>query len=323
MGGGITGQQRGGLLVRARIPQPVQQRGRGARVIERNMGGGPAHGADVSVEVERGVGEIGNSFWVATARGVLVELGSGPVQAAIVGGIAERGLVGGEGVICRCGPEAGGDLALPVGPAVLVEVVREPVQRPARGTGPAADQLFATDRGTVPGCAESDRAETDAGERAADAFGGHGGVGQGLLQPVLRQGVPFGVGQVSGCGCFQEVPRQSDARAQAASVHCRADQRRRSRRRVAVPGQQLGYTGQELDHLPVLRGRGGLGQPGISRLAELLQLLLGERGGHGDVVTGQQLPRLSMRIRVILGRPEGQGVPEPGPQRGQHQHRGA
>ena len=95
------------------------------------MGGGPAHGADVSAEVVRRVAEVENSAEVAAGGGVLVELGGVTVQAASVGGITQRGLVAGEGVACRCGPEAcRGELALPVLSAVLIEVIREPVQRP-------------------------------------------------------------------------------------------------------------------------------------------------------------------------------------------------
>ena len=109
--------------------------------------------------------------------------------------------------------------------------------------------------GAGSGCAGSGRARTDAGERPADALAGDGGVGQGLLQPVLAQGVPFGVGQVPGRGCFQEGLRQRRSHAQAAGIHRRVDQRRRGGRRVAVPGQQLGRPGQELDDLPVLRPR--------------------------------------------------------------------
>ena len=41
MGGGIAGQQRGGLLLRARLPQAVQQAGHAARVVEGGVGGGP------------------------------------------------------------------------------------------------------------------------------------------------------------------------------------------------------------------------------------------------------------------------------------------
>ena len=131
---------------------------------------------------------------------------------------------------------------------------------------------------------------------------GDGGVGQGLLQPVLAQGVPLGVGQVPGRGGFQEGLRQADPHAQAAGIHRRVDQRRRGGRRVAVPGQQLRRPGQELDHLPVPRRRGGQGQPRIPRLAELLQLRSGERGGHGDVMAGQQLPRLGVRVGAAAGR---------------------
>ena len=252
-----------------------------------------------------------------------MELGGVTVQAASVGGVTERGLVAGEGVVCRCGPEAcRGELALPVVPAVLIEVIREPVQRPARDAGLAVSQLLIAVPGAGSGGAGSGRAGTDAGERPADAFAGDGRVGQGLLQPVLAQGVPFGVGQVPGRGCFQEGLRQADPHAQAAGIHRRVDQRRRGGRRVAVPGQQLGRPGQELDDLPVLRRRGGLGQPRVPRLAELLQLRCGERGGHGDVVAGQQLPRLGMRIGAAR-RAGGQAVPELRPQRGQHQHRGA
>jgi hypothetical protein len=41
-------------------------------------------------------------------------------------------------------------------------------------------------------------------------------------------------------------------------------------------GQQLRRPGQELDHLPVLCSRGGQGQPGVRRPAELLQLRRGK-----------------------------------------------
>ena len=58
-----------------------------------------------------------------------------------------------------------------------------------------------------------------------------------------------------------------------------------------------------------------------ARPGELAHLRRGERGGHGDVVPGQQLPRLGVPV-VTAGRAGGQGVPEPGPHGGQHQHRG-
>ena len=110
MGGGITGQQRGGLFLRARLPQAVQQPGHSVRVVEGNAGGGalgqrgdllmrarplraaqqpghgvrivesdvgdgPAHRADVSAEVVRRVGEVRNRLEVAVGGGVFVELG--------------------------------------------------------------------------------------------------------------------------------------------------------------------------------------------------------------------------------------------------------
>ena len=42
VGGGIAAQQRGDLLLRARLPQPVQQPGHVARVVEGDVGGGIA-----------------------------------------------------------------------------------------------------------------------------------------------------------------------------------------------------------------------------------------------------------------------------------------
>ena len=89
---------------------------------------------------------------VAAGGGVLVELGGVTVQAAGVGGITERGLVAGEGVVGRRGPEAcRGDLALPVVPAVLVEVIREPVQRPARDAGRPSASCSSPSREPGPG----------------------------------------------------------------------------------------------------------------------------------------------------------------------------
>ena len=53
VGGGITGQQRGGLLLRARLPQAVQQLGHARRVVEGGVGGGPARGAGVRAQAGR------------------------------------------------------------------------------------------------------------------------------------------------------------------------------------------------------------------------------------------------------------------------------
>ena len=55
MGGGPA-SQRGGLLVRARLPQLAQQAGHGARVVEGDVGGGPVRGAGVRAQAGRGVG---------------------------------------------------------------------------------------------------------------------------------------------------------------------------------------------------------------------------------------------------------------------------
>ena len=177
--------------------------------------------------------------------------------------------------------------------------------------------------GWSPRCAggAAGRAGADAGQRPAGALARDGGVGQGLFQPVLAQGVPLGVGQVPRRGGFQEGLRQARSHAQAAGIHRGVDQRRRGGRGVAVPGQQLRRPGQELDHLPVRRRPGRQHQPRVCRPGELAHLRRGERGGHGDVVPGQQLPRLGVPV-VTAGRAGGQGVPELGPQRGQHQHRG-
>ena len=73
----------------------------------------PSARSERPAEVVRRVAEVVNSAEVAAGGGVFVELGCITVQAAIVGGVAERGLVAGQGVICRCGPEVGrGDLVL-------------------------------------------------------------------------------------------------------------------------------------------------------------------------------------------------------------------
>ena len=45
--------QRGGLLVRARLPQAVQQAGHAARVVEGGVGSGPVRGAGVRGQAGR------------------------------------------------------------------------------------------------------------------------------------------------------------------------------------------------------------------------------------------------------------------------------
>ena len=152
-------------------------------------------------------------------------------------------------------------------------------------------------------------------------FARDGGVGQGLFQPVLAEGVPLVVGQVSRRGGFQERLRQARSHPQPAGIHRRLDHRLGGGRGVAVPGQQLRRPGQELDHLPIRRRPGRQRHPRVCCPGELAHLHRGERGGHGDVVPGQQFPRLGMRIGAA-GRAGGQGVPKLGPHGGQDQHRG-
>ena len=126
------------------------------------MGGGPAQGADISAEVVRRVSEVENSVEVAAGSGVFVELGGVPVQAASMGGITEPGLVGGKGVACHRGPEGClGELAFAVSPAVLIQVIREPVQRHARDTGRAVSQLLTVVPGAGSGCAGAGPARSD------------------------------------------------------------------------------------------------------------------------------------------------------------------
>jgi hypothetical protein len=62
VGGGLTGQQRGGLLLRARLPQAVQQHGHAARIVEGDVGGGPADRRKWR-RADRGRGEAAVAGW--------------------------------------------------------------------------------------------------------------------------------------------------------------------------------------------------------------------------------------------------------------------
>ena len=105
VGGGVAGQQRGGLVVRARPPQVIQQVGHGARIVKGSADGSPVRGAGVRAQAGRGTAEVGGGSGATGCGGVLVQLGSGPVQAPGVGGVAEHGLVAGRGVCGGRGPE--------------------------------------------------------------------------------------------------------------------------------------------------------------------------------------------------------------------------
>src|SRR5256885_1541807 len=77
-------------LVRARLPQAVQQGGHAFRVVEGNVDGGPIRGAGIRAQAARTIADkVGGGAGVAGCGGVLVQLGSIPVQAAGVGGVAE------------------------------------------------------------------------------------------------------------------------------------------------------------------------------------------------------------------------------------------
>ena len=207
VGGRVPGQQRGGLLVRARLPQAVQQAGHAVRVIQGGVRGGPVRGAGVRAQAGRRIAEVEGGAEVTGCGGVLMQVGSVPVQAADVGSVTERGLVAGRGVRDGRGPELRReDLAGAVRPAMLVQVVREPVQRP-RDSSHAAGLVSAVAGGAA------GRAGADAGQWPAGALARDGGVGQGLFQPVLAQPVPLGLGQVPRRGSFQEGLRQARSHA--------------------------------------------------------------------------------------------------------------
>ena len=107
-----------------------------------------------------------------------IQLGGVAVEAAGAGGVTERGLVARLGVVGGCGPECRrGELIAAVAPAVLVEVVREPVHRPARDVRLPAAAV----RRAGPAAAGPGRAGADAGQGSGDAVAGGRGVGQGLL----------------------------------------------------------------------------------------------------------------------------------------------
>ena len=313
--GGIAGRQRGGLLVRARPPQAVQQHGHAARVAEGGVGGGPVRGAGVRAQAGRRIAEVEGGAEVTGCGGVLVQLGGVPVQAASVGGVAERGLVAGRGVRGGGGPELRrGDLAGAVRPAVLVQVVREPVQRPAAAAcwraGPPrwrAARLAGRGRMRVSG-------------PRTPCTGRRCRPGPVPASPrrgrPIRSSVRYPGAAASRKACGRPAPMPRRRASIAASIS------------AAAAGGALRYrassSGAPARNWITCPVRAPAGPPAPSarrRPGELAHLRRGERGGHGDVVPGQQLPRLRVPV-VPAGRAGGQGVPELRPQGGQHQHRG-
>ena len=97
MRGGVAGQQRGGLVVRARLPQRVQQPGDGERVVEGGVRGDPPCGFVVSgVQGVQAPDESGCCAGVAVGGGVLAQAGCVTEQAAVLGG-RRRGRAGRRG----------------------------------------------------------------------------------------------------------------------------------------------------------------------------------------------------------------------------------
>ena len=96
MRGRITGQQRGDLVRRARLPQAVQQAGDAVRVaeVEGDIRGDPLGGAVVArVEVVQEGDKVRGSVRVAASGGAFEELRGGPVEAASAGSGGEDGEV--------------------------------------------------------------------------------------------------------------------------------------------------------------------------------------------------------------------------------------
>ena len=127
VGGRVTGQQRGGLLVRARRPQAVQQAGHAARVVEGGVGGGPARqrgGLLVRARLPQAVQQPGHG-------GRVVEGGVGGGPAGQRGGLLVRArlpqavqeLVG-HAAACRPRPSAAGGprVGRPAAPAARREI---------------------------------------------------------------------------------------------------------------------------------------------------------------------------------------------------------
>ena len=129
----VAVQHRGDLAGGPHRAQRAQQAGHSARVVEIGVGGSPVGWAlIVGMQRVQEENEAGPRTGIAMGAGLLVQAGCVAVQAAVVGGVAELGLVGGRGVRGGGGPELGrGDLAGALRPAILVQIVREPVQRPA------------------------------------------------------------------------------------------------------------------------------------------------------------------------------------------------
>ena len=166
------------------------------------------------------------------------------------------------------------------------------------------------------------RAGADAGQRPADALARARRCRPGPVPASPRRGAshwasvryPGAAASRKACGRPAPMPRRRASIAASISALAAGGALR-------YRASSSGAPARNWITCPVRRRPGRQRQPRICRPGELAHLRRGERGGHGDVVPGQQLPRL--RVRVLpAGRAGGQGVPVLGPQRGQHQHRG-
>jgi hypothetical protein len=190
---------------------------------------------------------LGGSF-VADVAGMTIERDGVAVQQPVSGTVGEPGGVGGVAEVAEDGvPGAGGHadvVAFPAG--VLDQVVR----------------------GDVPG----DPARAGAG----GAEGGHGavqlagGIGQGLLKPVLRHLGLLGTGAVARRGGAQQASAQRGPGAEPGCIQRRGEHRPR----VRAGGLGVFPAGDQLQ-----RGRQRLGQPIAGRLQRDPQPRITDSGG--------------------------------------------
>jgi len=82
VGGGVTGQQRGGLLLRARLPQAVQQKGHAGRVVEGGGAVGQLGDLVLRLRSPQAVQQPGHAVRVVQG---------GAVGGAVSGAVGQRG----------------------------------------------------------------------------------------------------------------------------------------------------------------------------------------------------------------------------------------
>ena len=186
----------------------------------------------------------------------MVERDGVAVQQPVPGAVREPGGVGGIADMAQDGvPGAGGHAHVAAFPGgVLDQVVRR----------------------RVPG----DLAHVRRGgaERGGGAVQFFGGVGQGLLEPVVRRLGLLRAGAVIHRGGAQQVGAERDAGAEPGRVQCRGQHR---------PPVRAGGLGVLPSGDQLRRGRQRLGQPVPVRLQRGPQLRIPVRGGAGPVLLGR------------------------------------